>query len=88
MRILLFVVIWMVVFLDVPGIPHSWFSSQGHHLASLSAIVSFVGAALLSAWVTGFFADDDYPSHADEDLSKTACNQDTGAERGNDLLRR
>jgi uncharacterized integral membrane protein len=58
MRILLFIVVWMVVFLAVPVTIHFWFSSREYPLVSLAVVISFVGGALLSAWITGFFRDD------------------------------
>jgi len=58
MRIFLFLVIWIGIFLGLPTILHVLFSSREFPLVSLGAVTGFVGGALVSAWVTGFFDDD------------------------------
>jgi len=58
MRIFLFIVIWMVFFLGVPMVLHLGFSSHEYPLVSLGTVLSFVGGALFSAWITGFFRED------------------------------
>ena len=55
MRILLFVVLWIVFSLSVPMILHMWFSSREYPLVSIGVVIGFVGGALLSAWITGLF---------------------------------
>ena len=75
MRILLFVTIWMEIFLGVPGILHSWFSSREYPIVLLSVVISFVGGALLAAWITGFF-DDDLPSQLHTDRPENAAKRD------------
>ena len=58
MRILLFIVIWIGFFLGVPLILHLFFSSREYPLVSIGVVISFVGGALLSAWITGLFRRD------------------------------
>ena len=58
MRILLFIVIWIGFFLGVPLILHLLFSSREYPLVSIGVVISFVGGALLSAWITGLFRRD------------------------------
>jgi uncharacterized integral membrane protein len=64
MRIVLFIVLWMVFFLAVPAMLNFWFASREYPLVSLSVVISFVGGALLSAWITGLFRAKQ-PSRAD-----------------------
>jgi hypothetical protein len=70
MRIFLFIVFWMVIFLAVPAMLSFWFASREYPLVSLSVVISFVGGALLSAWITGLFRDDQ-PSHAADHTRST-----------------
>jgi uncharacterized integral membrane protein len=55
MQIALFFVLWLVFWLSVPTIVHLLFGSSEYPLVSLSAVVSFVGGALLAALLTGLF---------------------------------
>jgi hypothetical protein len=57
MQIALFLVLWLVFWLGVPTIVHLLFGSSEYPLVSLSAVVSFVGGALLAALLTGLFKD-------------------------------
>ena len=52
MQIALFLILWLVFWLGVPTIVHLLFGSSEYPLVSLSAVVSFVGGALLAALLT------------------------------------
>jgi energy-converting hydrogenase Eha subunit A len=58
MQIALFLVLWLVFWLSIPIIVHLLFGSSEYPLVSLAAVVSFVGGALLAAWLTGLFKDE------------------------------
>jgi hypothetical protein len=58
MRIFLFIVLWLAFCLSVPLALHLLFSDREYPLVSLGVVISFVAGALLSAWITGLFGDD------------------------------
>ena len=58
MRIFLFFVLWLVFCLSAPLALHLLFSSREFPLVSIGVVISFVAGALLSAWITGLFSDE------------------------------
>jgi hypothetical protein len=57
MRIIAFIVLWIVFFLSVPAVLHITLGSREYPLVSIGAVVGFVGGGLPSAWLTGLFGD-------------------------------
>ena len=73
MQIFIFVVLWMLFSLSIPMILHVWFLSNEYPLVSIGVVIAFVGGALLSAWITGLFSDDQ-PSSSSSPLPGRASN--------------
>ena len=58
MQLVLFFIFWLVFALGIPLIVHLLFGSSEYPLVSLTAVVAFVGGALLSALLTGLLKGD------------------------------